>query len=154
MIFVESKRFTIFYMKHLVVVFVLLFGLNLKAQSEIFVGNYEVTYETNNANFQYQLALNSDGTFFFHYYENHFNTKQPEKNKYGKGTWRADNKIIAFFVDQEKDIDEKHQLNFNNSKARFISKSPRDTSDRVIKTELKFLHSNIKWMKGIGLYRI
>jgi hypothetical protein len=137
----------------MIILFFLTFNLTSYAQSTNFIGNYEVRYDAKNAVIEYMLSLNSDGTFFFHSYENHFKATPPEKNKYGKGTWKAKKNIITFFANREKDIDEKHTLNFSNSKARFISKSPRDNSDRIIKTALKFLDSDIFWVKGMDIYK-
>ena len=90
---------------------------------------------------------NSDGTFLFHEYDKIDGGSPPERNKYAKGTWKADKKIIAFFADTS-DFDEKHTLNFNTTKARFISKSPRDTSDKDIKTSIQFFQSEIPWITG------
>jgi hypothetical protein len=46
---------------------------------------------------------------------------------------------FIFFSINKKDIDE-NTLDFSNSKARFITKSPRDKTDQIIKTRLQFLN--------------
>ena len=51
-------------------------------------------------------------------------------------------------------FDEKYTLDFTNSKARFVTKSPRDKSDKIIKTQLKFLESEIFWMRRIDIDKI
>ena len=45
-------------------------------------------------------------------------------------------------------------MGFTGSKARFIIKSPRDKTDQIIKTRLKFLKSEIPWMGAIEMLKI
>ena len=47
----------------------------------------------------------------------------------------------------------KHTLNFTNTKARYITKSPRDTSEKEVKNHLRFYDSEISWIKGNKLFR-
>jgi len=117
------------------------------AQSEKLVGDYNLSIETENASFTYTLILQQDGTFTFHSYSNHKQAISPESNTYGKGTWTAEKNIITFYTNQNIDFNDQHTLDFNNSKAIFISKSPRDKSDKVIKTRLQFYKSDISWME-------
>jgi hypothetical protein len=42
------------------------------------------------------------------------------------------------FFDKQKILMIKNTLDFSNSKARFITKSPRDKTDQIIKTRLQF----------------
>jgi len=132
-------------MKYLLCFALLLSSVITNAQDV--AGNYEVIYESTNALIIDKLILNADGTFVFHEYDRHEGGDPPERNKYAKGTWSADNNIISFFA-SVSDIDDKHQLNFNNTKARFISKSPRDKSVRVIETSIRFFESEISWIKS------
>ncbi len=74
-------------------------------------------------------------------------------NKYGKGKWKAEKNIVSFFTDKISDIDEKHNLDFENSKARFISKSPRDETDKIIKTSLQFFESKIFWIEKLQIFK-
>ncbi|OBQ54177.1 hypothetical protein VQ01_12055 [Tamlana sp. s12] len=98
----------------------------------------------------YKLSLNKDGTFLFH-----SNTKQKgapaEKNLYGKGTWKIEKKVVTFITNEKTDISEDYTLDFNGSKARFISKSPRDKSNRIVETALQFYESNIFWIETLKL---
>jgi hypothetical protein len=64
-----------------------------------------------------------------------------------------ENNVISFFSINKKDIDE-NTLDFSNSKARFITKSPRDKTDQIIKTRLQFLKSEIFWMARIEIFKI
>ena len=49
--------------------------------------------------------------------------------------------------------DEKYTLNFTNTKARYITKSPRDASEKEVKNHLRFYNSEISWIKGNKLFR-
>jgi hypothetical protein len=102
---------------------------------------------------EYSLAINPDGTFLFHSYENHQNGIPWEKNQYGKGKWNLDGKVVSFFTDKEGDIDEKHTLDFSNSKARFITKPSRDKTDRVVETSLQFFKSGIFWIERLRILK-
>jgi len=140
-------------MKYLVLIIYLTFNLTSFCQTENFSGNYEYKFESNKGEIlEYKLSLNSDGTFLFHSYRNILTN--PEENSYGKGKWKAEKTIIFFYTDSEFDLTEKYILNFNNSKARFISKSPRDKSDRIIKTNLRFYESEMFWVSGMKLFKV
>lgn len=142
-------------MKALLTFLILISNLTLFAQSDKVAADYTLTFEhKENHLFEYNLNLNQDGTFFFHYYSKIKNGIPPEINKYGKGKWTVENNVISFFADKQKDFDQKNTLDFNNSKARFIIKSPRDKTDRIIKTRLRFVESEIFWMKGIEMFKI
>ena len=140
--------------KLLPLLFLLLSGI-IAAQSEKYVGKYEVVYKASNANLRYDLVLNPDGTFLFHASRHIFCPGCKPENTYGKGIWKAQkNSLIYFFTNHKNDLDATHTLNFTNTKARFISKSPRDKSDRIIKTALKFYASEIDWVKGKELFKL
>ncbi len=142
-------------MKTIFTIFILISNLTSFSQSDDVVGDYKLTLGgVGNELFEYKLTLSHDGTFSFHYYSNIKNGIPPEKNKYGKGKWTVENKVISFFSDKKKDFDEKYTLDFTNSNARFITKSPRDKTDQIIKTRLKFLNSEIFWMRTIEMLKI
>ena len=125
----------------------LIVHLCLFGQTENVIGNYEMKYEATNGSIIYKLALNSDGTFAFHSYS-YIDQKigQKDENLYAKGTWKL-NKNLIFFSAGSNDFDDKHTLDFNNTRARFITKSPRNISDVEIKTSIQFYESNITWIK-------
>ena len=127
----------------------------LFSQTQDVVGNYILTLETkDSSSFKYEVVLSQDGTFSFHYYSNIKQGIPPEVNKYGKGNWTINNNVISFFTDKQKDFDEKFTLDFTNTKARFVTKSPRDKSDKIIKTQLRFLDSEIFWLRRIDIGKI
>lgn len=142
-------------MKPIFTILFLIFSLTLFSQTEKVVGNYKLILETKDSStFEYELTLSQDGTFSFHYYSNIKQGIPPEVNKYGKGNWTIKNNVISFFSDKQKDFDEKYTLDFTNTKARFVTKSPRDKSEEIIKTQLKFLESEIFWMRRIDIDKI
>ncbi len=142
-------------MKVLSTILILISNLTIYSQSDEVVGNYTLKLETVDKDvFEYQLTLSQDGTFSFHYYSYIKHGIPPEKNYYGKGKWTVENKVISFFSDKKNDFDEKYTMDFTGSKARFIIKSPRDKSDQIIKTRLKFLKSEVPWMGAIEMLKI
>ncbi|TRX31150.1 hypothetical protein FNW52_19100 [Flavobacterium sp. ZT3R18] len=142
-------------MKAIFTILILIYNLTLFSQVDKAVGDYLLTLKTTESDlFEYKLTLNEDGTFFFHYYSNIKQGIPPEVNKYAKGKWTIENKVISFFSDKQKDFDEKHTFDFTNSKARFVIKSPRDKTDQIIKTRLTFLESEIFWMERIEIFKI
>jgi hypothetical protein len=142
-------------MKIIFTILILIFNLTIFSQTQDVIGNYKCIIETKDSSlFKYELTLSQDGTFSFHYYSNIKEGIPPEVNKYGKGNWTIKNNVISFFSDKQKDIDEKYTLDFTNSKARFVTKSPRYESLKIIKTQLRFLESEIFWMKRIDFDKI
>lgn len=142
-------------MKKIFTFLILISNLTLFSQTQEVLGNYKLTLETkDSSSFKYEVTLSQDGTFSFHYYSNIKQGIPPEVNKYGKGNWTINNNVISFFSDKQKDFDEKFTLDFTNTKARFVTKSPRDKSDKIIKTQLRFLDSEIFWMRRIDIDKI
>jgi hypothetical protein len=142
-------------MKLLLTTLLLIFNMTVFAQSNAFVGDYNRTLTTTeNDMFDYKLTLHADGTFLFHYNSKIKNGIPPEVNKYGKGKWIAKDNVITFSSNKQEDFDEKYTLDFNNSKARFVTKNPRDKTDRIIKTKLTFVESEIPWMQRLDIFKI
>ncbi|MBS7255980.1 copper resistance protein NlpE N-terminal domain-containing protein [Flavobacterium branchiicola] len=142
-------------MKLVITTLLFITNLTLFAQSNQFAGNYtrSVTEEEHNT-IKYQLTLNEDGTFVFHSYTKLQGATPPEVNKYGKGKWSAKDNLITFSANKKEDFDEKYTLDFTNSVARFVTKNPRDKSDKVVKTKLQFLESDIFWMENIAIFKM
>ena len=122
-------------------------SLSLCAQSKEHAGTYTLKLSEGEHFEITELILNPNGTFLFHFYDFRENGIPKERNKFGKGTWTSKDKLI-FLHTGVNDIDKSHELDFNNSKARFDTKSPRDKSNRDIKTTIRFYESDIFWMKG------
>ena len=142
-------------MKLIITTLLLISSLTLFSQSNQFVGDYYRTLgNEGNHIFKYKLTLKQDGTFIFHSYSNNKQGIPPEVNKYGKGKWIAKGKVVTFFSNKQKDFDDKYTLDFNNSKARFVTKHPRDKTDRIIKTKLQFFKSEIFWIATIDIFKM
>lgn len=142
-------------MKSLLTSLLLFVNFTLFAQADTVPGNYGLKLgKEDNNQFQYELALNEDGTFTFHYYSKILNANPPENHKYGKGKWVASNNVITFSSDKQKDIDEKYTLDFTNTKARFVTKNPRDKTDKIVHTRIKFFESEIKIISTVDLLKL
>lgn len=113
---------------------------------EFFRGNNDSYYLKDN------LTLNPNGTFLFStasYVEQRMDRKRLQ---YGKGTWTSDKRLI-FLKAEDSDVDATHELNLNNTKLRYDTKSPRDKSNRDIKTSVRIIESEISWLKGRTLIK-
>ncbi|MCK7589615.1 copper resistance protein NlpE [Subsaxibacter sp. CAU 1640] len=133
--------------------FLAIFLVQVAVYSQLSIeGTYQLKVDATNATLQRTLTLNSDGTFVFHSYEKHEQGLPKEKNFYGKGTWTVEKNVIIFKT-KSSDLDEKYQLDLTGTQARFDRKSPRDKSDRDIKTSLRFFASEIFWIKGMTLIK-
>jgi hypothetical protein len=142
-------------MKLILTVFLFIFNLTLSAQSNQFAGDYKRSLSAEGKHIiEYKLTLNQDGTFEFHYYTKLQGGSPPEVNKYGKGKWSVKDNMITFSANKKEDIDEKYTLDFNKSTARFVTKNPRDKSDKIVKTKLQFLESGIFWMERIDIFKV
>ncbi|WP_394773535.1 hypothetical protein [Flavobacterium sp.] len=142
-------------MKLIIKLIILIFNLTLSAQSDNFVGEYSRSLgEEGKHIIEYKLTLNQDGTFLFHSYTKIQGGTPPEVNIYGKGKWMAKENLITFSANKKEDFDEKYTLDFNNSKARFITKNPRDKTDQIVKIRLTFVESGIFWMQRIDVFKV
>lgn len=142
-------------MKLLITTLLLIFSLNISAQSNNFAGDYTRSLgEEGKHIIEYKLTLNQDGTFVFHSYQKIQGGIPPETNTYGKGKWTAKNNLVTFSSDKKEDFDTKYTLDFNKSTARFVAKNPRDKTDQIVKTRLAFLESGLFWMQRIDMFRI
>jgi hypothetical protein len=141
-------------MKLIITALFLILKLNLFAQSNQFAGEYTRSLSSENHKIEYKLTLNLDGTFLFHSYSYIQSGTPQETNKYGKGKWSVKDNLITFSSEKKTDLDEKYTLDFTNSTARFITKNPRDKSDKIVKTKLQFLESEIFWIRRIDIFKV
>ena len=125
---------------------------SIYSQSETVSGQYSREWKGTNGESKRKIILNPDGTFIFHTFERHDGGLPPERNFYAKGSWKLDKKVISLSANTT-DLDAKYNLNFNGTKARFSSRSPRDKSNRIIKTYLIFFESEVFWVKGMKLFK-
>jgi len=102
---------------------------------------------------KWTLTLNEDGTFLYHFLRDisAISKVNTEENYYGKGIWILEGKSVILLSKDTDNLDGKYTKNLNNSKARYITKSPRDTSDKVVKTALRFYES--VELKGLELFK-
>lgn len=140
-------------MKPLLTIIVLTVSVTVFSQPASYSGTYSMRYDTSNAELEYTLNLNEDGTFKFHFYRNNDCSTCVVENSYGKGTWTTKKNLIYFSVDQNTDLDEEHTLNLNNSKARVDRKSPRNKSPEIVPDTLRFYESDIFWVSGMKLIK-
>ena len=141
-------------MRYIFLLVLILANTTLLAQTDEYVGEYGIKHELLNAGvLEYNLSLKPDGTFIFHSYRN-IDPSQPKENIYGQGKWTVEkNNLIYFYTSSENDLDETHTLNFTDTKARIIKKSPRNLSKKDIKEAILFYNSEIFWVEGWKLFK-
>jgi len=142
-------------MKKIILILILVICTTLTAQTEKHSGTYIATYDVNGEGIiEYTLVLKPDGTFTFHNYRQ-ISEKYSKENSYGQGIWKEEkNNVLYFYTDINSDLDDKYTIDFTNTKARYYTKSPRDKSDKIVKTKLKFYESDIPWIKGWELFKL
>jgi len=138
-------------MKYFLIVVLLTFSLNVVAQSGIYA---KEPLTKDGSKLKWRLIMHEDGTFLYHFFRDlsAISKANEEEHFYGKGTWILDGKSVIFHV-KENDLSGKYTVNLNNSKARYIIKSPRDKSDSAVKTALLFYESETFHIKGLQLYK-
>ena len=140
-------------MKKVFLILLVLSHWTVSAQSGIY-SRGSLNQKADGAIIKWTLSLHPDGTFLYHFLRD-LSAISPinvEEKFYGKGTWKPQGKQILFFSEKE-DMDEEYTVNLNNSKARYITKSPRDTSDKIVKTALRFYASETFHIKGLVLFK-
>lgn len=146
-------------MKQIITFFLMITCFGVFGQLDQIPGTYFFELEDSPHMIEYTLTLQEDGTFLFHSYRKIVQGIPQEEHKYGKGIWTIEmvqnfsttGFIVSFSTDGVKDIDKKHTLDFSGTKARFISKSQRDKSDKEVIPQLQFFESNISWMERIAI---
>jgi hypothetical protein len=153
-LFNTSSCALILIMKTIILLFFVTISISIYSQTKEYTGIYKRHFDINEeGSIEYQLELSPDGTFTFHNYRK-ISAKNQEENQYGKGTWKIEkNKVLYFYTNKKNDLDKKHTLNFTNTKARYITKSKRDKSDKEVKNHLRFYDSEISWIKGNKLFK-
>ncbi|WP_136482524.1 copper resistance protein NlpE N-terminal domain-containing protein [Cognatitamlana onchidii] len=134
----------------LLIIITFLFTLHVFSQAGVYNRGSEEPREDGTI-IQWTITLNQDGTFLYHFLRV-AGERNPEENFYGKGTWKIEGKVIMFFS-KEDDLNQEFTVNLNNSKARYITKSPRDKSDKVVKTALRFYESETSHIVGLTVYK-
>ena len=137
-------------MNQLFFIFVIFISNYVFAQSGVYINEPKNTDDTK---IKWTLTLHEDGTFLYHFLRDlsAISKANTEENYYGKGTWVFEGNSVVLFSKESDNLKDTYTLNLNNSKARYITKSPRDKSDKVIKTALRFYESDTFHITGLQL---
>ncbi|WP_460220541.1 hypothetical protein [Psychroserpens sp. MEBiC05023] len=134
-------------------ILLLIFTLNsIVSNAQDVAGVYQLKSDSDSFSLLRKLTLRTDGTFEFYNYRFDENGIPKEARTYGKGTWTIDKKVITFRT-SALDLDKKYTLNFNNSKARFNTKSPRDKTNRVIADFIVFYDTDVLIARRLKLFK-
>ncbi len=139
-------------MKKLFLLITFTFSITLFGQSGVYVNEPK---HSDGTKIKWTLTLEEDGTFLYHFLRDlsAVSKANSEENYYGKGTWVLEGKSVVFFSKKADNLNGLYTLNLNNSKARYITNSPRDVSDVVVKTALRFYESDTFHIKGLELFK-
>ena len=122
------------------------------ANAQDVAGVYLIKSDSDGFSLIRKLTLNADGTFEFYNYRYVENGIPQETRNYGKGSWTKDKKVITFST-KASDLDEKYTLDFNNSKARYNTKSPRDKTNRVFADFIVFYKTDVLIAQRLKLFK-
>ena len=139
-------------LKYFYILILLTFSLNVFAQSGTYIRENYPT-DADGTKLKWTISLQPNGTFLYHFFRNHLGSVNQEENYYAKGTWKIEGKVILFFSKIGDDINKKFTVNLNNSKARYITKSPRDKTNRIVKTAIRFFDSETFHSPGLELFK-
>lgn len=121
----------------------------LPVNSQTIEGTYTNKWEAKSGEaLAYTLILNEDNTFEFHSYRTLLSADSDISKKVN-GTWNLKGHILVLKTDSEKGLGS----DLNNSKARFMSVSPRNPNFNVIKPSLKFFQSDVFYAKNMELHK-
>ena len=134
-----------------VIIGILLSAFNVFSQEGVYTRGSSNPREDGTV-IKWTITLNQDSTFLYHFLRV-AGAGNPEENYYGRGTWQKEGKIVVFSSNKKTDLNEDYAVNLNNSKARYITKSPRDKSDKVVKTALRFYESETSHIEGLTVYK-
>ena len=134
-------------MKPLLLFILVMIQTTLFSQTEAVSGTYKFIFEGSNGTFGETIILYPNGRFNIHSFKKLDGSNPPETNKYGKGTWELDKKMIHLTT-TETDFDSKFTLDLNHTQVRFNTKSSRNTSNLDMPTTLKVFKSEIPWLVG------
>ncbi|XMO87812.1 hypothetical protein AAFN75_05870 [Algibacter sp. AS12] len=138
-------------MKPFIILFFLSFTCLVFSQS----GTYKrEPKHTDGTKIKWTLKLKEDGSFLYHFLRDlsTISKENKEENFYGKGTWKHEGNQILFYS-KPSDLNAEFSVNLNNSKARYITKSPRDKSDKIVKTALRFYESDTFHIEGLTVFK-
>ncbi|GAA4235498.1 hypothetical protein GCM10022291_17560 [Postechiella marina] len=130
-----------------------LLNLSIIGYSQAGVYSKTNTPKNKDTELKWTVTLNKNGSFIYNFYRKHKKGVPEEENFYGKGTWRLNGKIINFFTNPETEINEIYKMDFTNTKARYVSKSPRNESAKTTKTAIKFYQSDLFAITGLELFK-
>lgn len=116
------------------------------------VGVYQIKSDSENFSLTRTLTIKKDGTFEFYNYRYDDKGIPKVTQTYGKGTWAKNKKVITFST-VASDLDSKYTLDFNNSKARFNTKSPRDKTNRIFADFIVFYDTEVDIAKRLKLFK-
>ena len=136
-------------MKSLLLFLTITFTLITSVNSQNIDGIYTNKWESKSGEtLAYTLTLNPDGTFIF---ESERISLPPDMGITSNviGTWNLTGHLLVLSTDSNTDF----SSNLNNSKARYVSVSPRNPKFNLVKPSLHFYQSDVFYAKDMKLHK-
>lgn len=125
----------------------------LVSQSQSIEGLYFNKWEAaSGESIQYDLNLLKDGHFTFHSTRS-YRSNLPDTLVEANGTWNLEGHLLVLKTTADDEVENDLQTNLNNTKARFISISPRNPDFNLVNPSLKFYKSKVFYTKDMELIK-
>ncbi len=139
-------------MKTLLLSVVISFCALFSAFSQNMQGIYANTWASSDReSLSYTLALNEDGTFTFESSRTYTGT--PDLIAKAEGTWKQQGLLLELITEVGNEEANALAIELNNTKARFVSLSPRHPDFNLVKPSLEFTKSEVFYAQGMELLK-
>lgn len=138
-------------MKSLLLTLLIAIVIVFNGNAQSIVGTFSNVWEApSGESLTYEITLNEDGTFYFESLRTFLNSE--EKTETASGKWKMDNHLLVLTTDL-KDKSSELISGLNDSKARYVSISPRHPKFNSLKSSLKFFQSDVFYAKEMELFK-
>lgn len=140
-------------MKSVLLVTALYLTTMMAGYSQSIEGTYANKWESNSGeSLEYLLTLMEDGTFTFKSIRGYMNY-EPNIILNAKGTWKMNGQLLTLETHDSSDKQNDLLINLDQSKARYVSISPRNPNFNLEKPSFKFYQSDVFYAKDMELYQ-
>lgn len=138
-------------MKTILLTLVISFSTLFNCFSQTIEGTYSNIWTSpSGESLSYELTLNEDGTFKFTSTQSYLSSDVT--TMHAEGTWKIQNYLLVLNTEGNSDAKELASR-LNNSKARYVSVSPRNPNFNLMKPSLKFYKSDVFFAKEMALQK-
>lgn len=137
-------------MKTLLLSVAIFFCALFTAFSQNMQGIYTNTWvSSDKESLSYTLSLKEDGSFIFESFRTYIGT--PDIITKAQGTWKHHGVLLELTTEVTNGEENSLAAELNNTKARFVSLSPRHPDFNLVKPTLEFTKSEVFYAQGMEL---